>query len=375
MNLNLVIPSLAAGGAERVLTTLANHWARRGDRVTVFTTHDGGSAPHYELHSDVRLVSLRAALPAPLRNLAIVSALRREFRDAPPDLVISFLNYTNVLALVANSGRQCPIVVSERLDPRVIGIGPIWSLLRRLTYRNATRLVAQTPTAAGLFEYLAPGRTVVIPNPVPPPAIGTSPLPEWPIHERPTVIAVGRLMPQKGFDIALRAFSLLPATCAEWQFIILGEGPQRATLERLRDELGLTNRVYMPGRVADPTPWLQRAGIFLMSSRSEGFPNALAEAMAVGLPVLSTDCPSGPSDLITHGVDGMLVATEDPRAMALALGELMVSSDLRERLASAAPHVLDRFSQTSVLNAWDTLLAELVTSRPIQGPSRTDSRR
>jgi len=375
MNLNLVIPSLAAGGAERVLTTLANHWAMRGDRVTVFTTHDGGSAPHYELHSDVRLVSLNSALPAPLKNMAVVSALRREFRGAPPDLIVSFLNYTNVLALAANFGRRCPIVVSERLDPRVIGIGPIWSLLRRLTYRSASRLVAQTSTAAGLFDYLAPGRTVVIPNPVAPPATGICPLPEWPIPERPTVIAVGRLMPQKGFDIALRAFSLLPATCSEWQFIILGEGPQRTALERLREELGLNDRVHLPGRVADPTPWLQRAGIFLMSSRSEGFPNALAEAMAVGLPVLSTDCPSGPSDLITHGVDGLLVATEDPQAMAVALGELMMSSELRDQLASAAPRILDRFSQTSVLNVWDAMLAELVTPTAHQRPSITDSRR
>jgi GalNAc-alpha-(1->4)-GalNAc-alpha-(1->3)-diNAcBac-PP-undecaprenol alpha-1,4-N-acetyl-D-galactosaminyltransferase len=152
--------------------------------------------------------------------------------------------------------------------------------------------------------------------------------------------------------------SLLGPACADWRLVILGEGPERPNLERLRDELKLGDRARLAGQVADTWPWLRQAGIFLMSSRSEGFPNALTEAMAAGLPVISTDCPSGPADIITPGVDGLLVPTEDPAALAEALARLIDSEDLRMRFAQAAPGVLERYSLDSVLAAWDRVFEE-----------------
>lgn len=126
----------------------------------------------------------------------------------------------------------------------------------------------------------------------------------------------------------------------------------------------------MPGSVSDPWPWLKRAGIFLMSSRSEGFPNALCEAMAAGLPVISTDCPSGPADIITPEVDGLLVPNGDPAALAAAMQRLMMSTELRTRLAAAAPRVIERYSLESVLAAWDIALNEAVSRAASTGQSR-----
>lgn len=359
MRLCLAISSLAAGGAERVLTQLADHWVDAGHDVLLLTTHDRGGAPHYRTDARVRLASVDPLRGAPLRHPLLVRSLRRAISRERPDVVISFLNYTNIFVLTACRGLGIPVIVSERLDPRVIGIGRSWEVLRRLTYRHAARLVAQTSTAGALYEHLAPGRLVVIPNPVAAPR-GAAGMPDgWPEPPASTVIAVGRLQHQKGFDLALRAFKNLSPEFPAWRFIILGEGPLRGELEQLREDLGLADRVFMPGRVPDPEPWLRQADIFLMSSRSEGFPNALAEAMAVGLPVVSTDCPSGPADLVTNGHDGLLVRPDDAEELARGLRALMVSAELRQRLGSEAVRVVERFSPPAVFAAWDKLVADV----------------
>jgi GalNAc-alpha-(1->4)-GalNAc-alpha-(1->3)-diNAcBac-PP-undecaprenol alpha-1,4-N-acetyl-D-galactosaminyltransferase len=358
MRISLVISSLNAGGAERVMTTLANAWVARGWQVDLFTTHDAGRAPHYPLSPAVGLRSVDPRLPSPFRQAATVRNLRAAIRAARPDVVVSFLNYTNIMTLAACRGLTCPVIISERLDPRVIPIGRAWSLLRRLTYPWATLLVAQTSTAAELYGALTGGRVRVIPNPVHTPAQRPAD-PASPVAaDRRTILCVGRLQKQKGFDIALRAMSLLGPACADWRLVILGEGPERPNLERLRDELELGDRARLAGQVADTWPWLRQAGIFLMSSRSEGFPNALTEAMAAGLPVISTDCPSGPADIITPGADGLLAPTEDPAALAEALARLIGSEELRTRFAQAAPGVLERYSLDSVLVAWDRVFEE-----------------
>lgn len=362
MRLSLVISSLTAGGAERVLSTLANAWVEAGHEVHLFTTHDAGAHPHYPLSNRVQLRSVDPRVKGPQKQFAIVRSLRAAIRSSDPDVVISFLNYTNVLTLAACRGLTYPVIVSERLDPRIIDIGPVWSVLRRIAYRKATRLVAQTTTAAGLFRHLSPGRVCVIPNPV---AERTSDIGnEGTItgFEGNVILAVGRLQFQKGFDQAITAISLLAPEFSHWHLVILGEGPERGALERLRDDLGLRDRVHLPGRVANTGPWMRRAAIFLLSSRSEGFPNALCEAMAAGLPVVSTDCPSGPSDIITPGFDGLLVPPGDPAAITRALTSLAASPELRSTLATAAPGVAERFSLASVLAGWDQIFAEVRAS-------------
>lgn len=363
MRLSLSISSLTAGGAERVMTTLANAWTDRGHEVSLFTTHDAGREPHFPLAAGIRRSSVDPGSKGPLKQLAIIRALGAALRASRPDVVVSFLNYTNVLTLAASRGQDYPVVVSERLDPRVVDIGPAWSMLRRVSYRRATRLIAQTTTAARLYENLTPGRVRVIPNPVQMPPAGPLVQGAPPATAGGTIIAIGRLHPQKGFDLALRALALLDRRYAAWRLVVLGEGPARKELESLRDQLGLGDRVLFPGLAPDPWPWLSQAQVFLMSSRSEGFPNALCEAMAAGLPVISTDCPSGPAEIITPEVDGLLVPAGDPGAIATALERLLSSPELRASLAAAAPAVAQRYSLESVLAAWDRVLAEVAQAK------------
>lgn len=345
------------------MSLLAGEWARQGHDVHLLTTHDGGNAPHYSLDERVNLRSIDPRKSGPRKQLSVIAALRSAVSSIAPDVVISFLNYTNILTLLACRGLRVPVVVSERLDPRVIGIGLFWTLLRRVTYRWCACLVAQTPTAARLYEHMAPGRTRVIPNPVMPPPREPHEAVPWPLPDRPTIIMVGRLQPQKGYDVAIRALSKLADPLQDWRLVILGEGPLRTELEALRDRLGLRDRVILAGRVADPAPWLRRSQIFLLASRSEGFPNALCEAMVTGLACIATDCPSGPSDIITSGVDGLLVPVDDSDAIASALDGLIRDEQQRRALGTAAVTVADRFGIPAILTQWESILVEVTAER------------
>lgn len=359
MRMSLVIPALTAGGAERVMSLLANAMADRGHSVTILTTHDAGRSSHYNLSAAVSLESVDPRCEGPSRQLKIIRGLRSAIASSRPDVVVSFLNYTNVVTLISCRGLRIPVVVSERLDPRVIRIGLTWNLLRRLTYPWAACLVAQTSTAAALYKGLTHGRVRIIANPVPRPGANEHSPP--PMPGTPMIVAMGRLMPQKGFDLAIRAMALVHRDFPEWKLVILGEGPDRTPLEALRDELDLRDIVHLPGTVSKPAAWLRHAGIFLMSSRSEGFPNALCEAMALGLPVISTDCPSGPADIITPGIDGLLVPPDSHESIAAGLQQLLSSEELRHQLAHRAPAALGRFEPDLIYSAWLELLRDVVS--------------
>lgn len=367
MRLCLVISALTAGGAERVMSLLANEWAALGHDVHIITTHDGGCPPHYQMDERVRLHSVDHGFGGLARQLGVIKSLHHAVDGLQPAVVVSFLNYTNIITLLACRGLATPVIVSERLDPRVIGIGPLWSALRRITYRWAACLVAQTQTAARLYEPLAPGRTRVIPNPVVVPTCAESIVESWPEPDRPTIIMVGRLQPQKGYEVALRAMVTVHETQPDWRLVVVGEGPLLGELESLRDKLGLREDVLFAGRVSEPVTWLRRARIFLLSSHSEGFPNALCEAMAAGLPCLATDCPSGPAEIINHGVDGLLVPPNNPQAMANSLIDMILDVSLRTRLASAAPGVADRFTMESVRTQWERVIADVTKASGAPG--------
>lgn len=181
------------------------------------------------------------------------------------------------------------------------------------------------------------------------------------------VVAVGRLVAQKGFDLLLQAFARLQGRYPDWSLVIVGEGPLRAELEGLVERLGLSGRVFLPGLVQAVPALLKRCDLFVLASRYEGFPNALGEAMAAGLPVIAADCPTGPRELVRHGVDGLLVPPEDPATLAEAMDRLMGDGEERRRLAGRAVEVTARFSEEKVLALWDQVLAEAGVPAAIDG--------
>jgi glycosyltransferase involved in cell wall biosynthesis len=166
---------------------------------------------------------------------------------------------------------------------------------------------------------------------------------------------MGRLDPQKGFDLLLHAFSKVASDFPGVSLVIMGEGPERANLETLAANLSLQTRATMPGRVGNPWPVLSHCDVFVLSSRFEGFPNALLEAMALGSAVISFNCPSGPAEMIRDGVNGLLVEPENPDALATAMAQLLNDDVLRNRLAEAAGSDRERYSISRITDQWENL--------------------
>lgn len=371
MRLTLVIPALGAGGAERVMATLANAWAGRGEEVTLLTYDDGQEAPFYPLDPAVhhRSLGIAASSATPWQsvrnNLRRLRVLRRTIAADDPDAIVSFLDQTNVVVLGASLGLGVPVIAAEHIDPAQQPLGRSWRALRRVVYPRAVAIVVLTETARAYFPRAIRRRTHVIPNPVvldrggPAAAPGDAPGPGERSGTGSTLIAAGRLTEQKGFDLLLQAFAAVAPRHPGWSLVVWGDGPLRPELERQRDDLGLRQRAFFPGLTDRLHHEMAAAELFVLSSRYEGFPMVLCEAMASGLPAVAFDCPSGPSAIVRDGVDGLLVPPEAVEALSAAMARLMADDGERRALGAQAPAVLDRFGLDRVLARWDDLFGRI----------------
>lgn len=352
-----VLPGMGAGGSERVVNELSREWAARGWSIVVVTFACADTPSYYGYARSIALVRLGIPIGAKERwaglwaALRRVAALRREIRGRRPDAIISFLTRTNVMVLFAGAGLRVPVVVSERNNPALQPIGGVWRCLRALTYPFAFGLVTITKGALDHFPRWMRRRAWVVPNVawLPPPAV--------PRAEGRRLTAVGRLVPQKGFDLLIDAFAAVCNAHPEWSLVIWGEGGERPALEARIAHHGLTHRIMMPGVSPTPGGWIADADIFVLSSRYEGWGIVLLEAMGAGLPVISFDCPWGPGEMIEHGRDGLLVPVGDAAALGRALERLMADRDLRCSLGDAARISSARFAPQHVLGRWDSVLA------------------
>jgi GalNAc-alpha-(1->4)-GalNAc-alpha-(1->3)-diNAcBac-PP-undecaprenol alpha-1,4-N-acetyl-D-galactosaminyltransferase len=357
MKVTLVIYGLSGGGAERVMSIVANYWADLGWDVTLITLVDSTKKSFYPLDPRVKTKSLDVArnstnlLSAIANTWQRVKMLRQAIIASQPDIVIGFMNSVSVYTILACWKLKIPLIVSEHIYPGATDANKIWQLIMKWAYRYADLVTVLTQNALPFYPAHRGYRTIVMPNPVIAPS-GSAEIGTERVLSNPSLIAIGRLHPQKGFDLLIEAFDRIRDKYPDWQLTILGEGPMRSALEERRLQLQLTDRVHMPGLVTNVPDYLRQADLFVMPSRFEGFPMALCEAMAYGLPVLAADCLSGPRDIIEDGVNGVLVKTEDIDALAAQLDALMADPVKRQQLASNAPQILNRFGVEQVMKMW-----------------------
>lgn len=352
MRIAILASGLGAGGAEQVIAQLAHHWCRDGCEVEVIAFDRPEDPVFHRLPEAVRLHRLGGA--SGFAGIAgRVAALRRVLTERRPQVIVSFLTKNNLIAALATVGTGTRLICAERNNPERQGTHPLWNLLLRLLYRRADAVVCQTEAVRRCFPAAVADRLVTIPNPVPPPDIARA------ASEVKRFCAVGRLTHQKGFDLLVAAFAEVAARRSDWQLDIWGEGPERAALERQIADLGLEGRVELRGLSPRPRAWVAETGIFVLSSRYEGFPNVLGEAMSAGLPVIAADCDFGPADMVENGRSGVLVENEAPAALGRAMAQLADDPAARVEMGAAAAQAMARFRPERILRQWDQVVARV----------------
>lgn len=365
----IYLPKLTVGGAEVAMVRLANGLAREGCAVSLVLHTVQGAARELaddDLQiADLGVASTRAALPR------LAAMLRRE----RPDVLIAALTHNNIVAVGAMllSGRACRLVLTEH--------APVTAMIRArrewryrmlpwllpLAYGFADAIVAVSKGVAhDLTTLLGPcarRRLQVIYNPVLPPnwrVLAESPVDDpWFAEDAPPVVlAVGRLSREKNLPLLLDAFGLLRQRGSPARLVIMGEGPERTCLEERISREGLTACVRLPGQSSRVIAYMHRSAVLVLTSTFEGFGNVLVEAMAAGIPVVSTDCPVGPREILANGRYGELVPQASAQSVADAIGRALTSpGDVQAAQARAQEFTVER----SVCS-YRTLFARLGTS-------------
>jgi len=339
--------SLEGGGAERVLVTVANGLAGKGHEVSLVLGCGLGPALR-DVASRVQVICLGKRTPFG----ALVPLVRFLDRDKPQAILATLVAENAIALAAARLARHRPRVVVREANTLSVALRyrsrasrVVAGSVARATYPRADAIVAVSNDAKrdlAAFLGVAEDRVSAIPNPAPPMRERSSEK-----RERPLVVAAGRLVPKKGFDVLLAAFAEAP----EAELVILGEGPERERLERRIAELGLSARARLAGFVTDPLSWFARADLFVLSSFAEGMPNVLLQAMACGCPVVATDCPSGPREILDHGRWGRLVPPHDVQALAGA-----ITASLKEKSPRDVRRRASDFDEGAIVTAYERLL-------------------
>lgn len=349
--------SLEQGGAERVISLLSGALAEQGKSIEIVMYFN--REIYFQIDSRVKITSVERESKSTniVRN---IFWLRSYFR-AHACLICSFLSSFNMLALMASRGLGIPVIVSERTDPMQKNC--VYRLARDFLYRFADAIVVQTQKSCKYFSSRNIEPCILIWNPLSPEIKVGSAL--YTIKEQ-IVVSVGRLDPLKNQEVLIRAFKKVSHSFPGYKLVIYGEGFLRKHLERVRDELGLHEKVMLLGERHNVFDLISSAQLFVLSSDFEGMPNALLEAMCIGLPVVSTKV-SGAVEMIEDGENGLLVNVGDWEGLAYAMEKLLGDEQLRRTLAKRATGLAEKLKVSLIVAEWirmfDTALGHYFPKR------------
>jgi len=354
----LYIDSMQFGGAQRVMNNLASYFVGRDYKVVLINDIlPDSNAPEYDIDRRIKRYFLDSGNDGGQnKNLFRIKKLRKLVIAEQPDVILSFLGPPNIRMLVATLGLKCRKIVSVRNDPyKEYGDG-IKRIVARMTFRFADGCVFQTKDAAAYFPEAVQKKSRIIVNPVNEKFYHVS----W-TGSNKEIAVVGRLQPQKNPLLALEAFKLIAPEFPEFKIVFYGDEELRDNIVAKGQEYGLEDRVIIYGKAADIENKLASSAIYVLSSDYEGMPNALMEAMAVGVPVISTDCPcGGPRFLIENSKQGILVPCGDVFAMASAMRMLLDNKEMSINIGKAAKKRANDFSNDVILKKWDDYFNEVI---------------
>lgn len=349
-----VIADLTAGGAQRVASLVLNGLAAKGYEIDVLCLA-APAQPFFPLHPTIRvhyldlLQQTSGLIEALKANCRRVKALREAIAAQSSDTVLSFVAETNILTAFAARGLGKRVLVSERADPRLFPQGLLWRVLRPLAYAIVDTIVCQTQYAARYFRRY---KTAIAPNPVL--FSETSPLP-LELPER-YIVTIGRFDAVKNYPSLIRSFQPVAAQYPDLHLVIVGDGPEKQTIEDQIASCGLQGRVHLPGPISNPKAVLEKAALFVLPSLSEGMPNVLLEAMTLGIASVATHCTPPIDEIITHGLDGIIIPVRNESALSIAMGDLYDNPNFRRLLGENAKKSARRYAMDDVLKVWERII-------------------
>lgn len=350
------ISSLTRGGAQRVIVNLAEALLLKGHVIVIVTTHI--CEPEYELPKGARRI-LSDITEEEITDSRICNfkrrfcKLRRVWKEERPDLIVSFLGKNNFMALLTSWGLGIPVVASVRGNPGREYKGKVMGLLSKTLMGKTAGLVLQTPDAKAYFPKWIQRKSIILENPLNPDFIT-----DYDKGERKQeIVSVGRLDENKNQKLIIDAFCQIAEEFENVKLILYGDGENRKKWMEYAAKTEYAERIFMPGTVSDVKEKIRHSKIFVLSSNSEGMPNALLEALALGIPSISTDCPCGGPRMLMEGKEnGILVSVGDEKAMADAMKTLLKDEGLWQKYSQNAYRLSKEFHPDKVNQKWQEYL-------------------
>ncbi len=360
MKICFFIDTMTCGGAERVIANLSNYLVKLNYDVTILTLLDRECA--YSLDDKVIYKSLKIKEGKKSLYKKVISIfdnvklLSKYLKDNKPDIVISFLPRASYYSAIACKKNKTKLIISERNDPKAIYNTYLKKVLTKFLYAKANFMVFQTEEAKMFFQKSIRNKSIIIPNPV-------NDLFLTNIYEgirKKKIVTVGRLTEQKNQILLINSFDKFVKNHSDFELYIYGEGPLREKLENEIENLSLSNKVFLPGVSNNIMDCIIDASMFVLSSNYEGMPNALMEALALGVPSISTDCPcGGPFELITNNENGILIPINDVENLVLAMNKLAENQNLQEKFSKNSSSKMKNYSVDKINARWLKIIKEI----------------
>ena len=362
MKIAFLIPTLGSGGAEKVITLMSNYWAEKGHKIILYSMDSYLNKPFFPLSKKVKHEPLDLLSPSRgtiKKSLLPIVKLRRKLNTLKPDVLVAHLDIAIFLSLLATRFSDQKVIIYEGTNPYQSKTNSIVKAVNQYLSRFSSRIILQTHQIAKTFPVYLQKKISVIYNPIKIVDEQNQVSDYQKNLLRKKIISIGRLAPPKGYDTLIKAFSIFLQKYPDWSMTILGEGTERKKLEKLCYDLNITKQVDLRGRVADPSLIAKDCSIYALSSNYEGLPNALCEAMVLGLPVVSTKCKFGPEEIIEHGENGLLVPVGDAESMSQAFQLLADDVTLCQKIGNTAKKIKHAFSINRVMNQWESVIKQL----------------
>lgn len=350
------ISSLAKGGAQRVILNLTENFLQKGHDVLIVTT--AVVENEYELPkgamriiSDIQGEEITSNRMKNLKNR--LTKLRNIWKSQKPDVIVSFIGKNNFMAILTAWRTKIPVLVSVRGEPTAEYYSKGLRLLAKYLFQKADGIILQTEDSKSFFPKRTVKRAVVLSNPLNPEFTNYL----YQGKKEKKIVMVGRIDSNKNQKLAIDAFVPLVSKYSEYKMEIWGDGEDYEAIKAYVSSLKLENRILLPGATHNVREKIEKASIYILSSDTEGMPNALMEAMALGLPCISTDCPcGGPKTLIQDGINGLLTPVGDIEAMTKAIDRVLGNPGFAAELGRNALKIRETLSPENVNNQWESYL-------------------